>query len=77
MVYCHQGHSHYVDEVRREVVYELGNYQCPWKNHDLCAQEYCEVTDISFCVGPPTLCEIVLTTLEAISTESKVTFSFK
>ena len=63
----------------------------PWDKHQLQPQEFCQVTNVRYVVGPPTLCSITLALVKSSqgeqeedgeeagtsSTKERVTFSFK
>ncbi len=61
--------------------------KAPWQKYSLLPQERCQVTNVRFVVGPPTLCSITLAPLSptvvpvkggtSSNTNNKVVFSFK
>ena len=63
VVYCYQGHKLYIDSVREERVYSTKNIKMPWQRYKLLPQEFCQITNVRYLVGPPTLCQITLALL--------------
>ena len=60
-MYCHQGHRLYVESVRAHRLYSIHRAaKMPWDKHQLQPQEFCQVTNVRYLVGPPTLCSITL-----------------
>jgi hypothetical protein len=57
VVYCHQGHRLYVEAVR---LHSIHKNEMPWDRHTLQPQEFCQVTNVRYLVGAPTLCSITL-----------------
>ena len=78
-----------MEAVKKEPLYP----KMPWEKYKLQPQEFCQVTDVQYLVGPPTLCSITLALVSplpqseaedeegASSSRSRdkerVTFSFK
>ncbi len=60
MVYCRQGHELYMGAVRDERVYPCKSQRMPYQKYSLLPQEFCQVANVRFLVGPPTLCSITL-----------------
>lgn len=92
VVYCHQGHRLYVEEVKKELLYPIYKAKMPWEKYTLQPQEFCQVTNVRYLVGPPTLCSITLALVSPLSQsedggegtsspkngdKERVTFSFK
>ena len=63
VVYCYQGHRLYINSVREERVYSTKNVKMPWQKYKLLPQEFCQITNVRYLVGPPTLCQITLALL--------------
>ncbi len=90
-MYCHQGHRLYVESVQEQRPNLINKAKMPWNKHQFQPQEFCQVTNVRYLVGPPTLCSITLALARSsqsqqeegeepnTSTVSKerVTFSFK
>ena len=89
VVYCHQGHKLYVESVKREKLYPLHKTKMPWEKYKLLPQQFCQVTNVRYCVGPPTLCSITLALVSQDQaapgpsssspspSSSRISFSFK
>lgn len=89
VVYLHQGHRLYVEAVKKDELYPVHEAKMPWVKYTLQPQEFCQVTNVEYLVGPSTLCSITLalvSTLPAgggsisssrIGNKERVTFSFK
>ena len=60
MVYFHQGHQLYIDAVKEEKPYPWKSQKMPWQRYHLLPQEFCQVTNVHYLVGPPTMCSITL-----------------
>lgn len=59
-MYCHQGHRLYVESVQEQNLYPINKAKMPWNKHQFQPQEFCQVTNVRYLVGPPTLCSITL-----------------
>jgi bromodomain and WD repeat domain-containing protein 1/3 len=87
VVYFHQGHELYKEEVKKQKAYQWKNQQMPRQKHTLKPHEFCQVKNVHFVIGPPTLCSITLTLLSSTSssassdnipsTSQPTTFTFK
>lgn len=66
-MYFHQGHKLYVDSVREERVYPIHKSTIPWLKYKLHPQEFCQVTNVRYTVGPPTLCSVTLALLHPLN----------
>lgn len=86
VVYCYQGHELYIKSVRQERVYSTKNMKMPWKKYNLLPQEFCQITNVRFLIGPPTLCQITLALLSHpqssddlsnSETKQRITFQIK
>ena len=88
VVYCHQGHRLYLESVQEQQLYTIHTTKMPWDKHQLQPQEFCQVTNVRYLVGPPTLCSITLALVRSTqgqgeeqgvegSSKERVTFSFK
>ena len=89
VVYCHQGHKLDEEEVKRERAYSVHKSKRPWEKYSLKPQEFCQVTNIRYQVGPPTVCSITVALVSPLpqfeegpsssinGEKSRVTFSFK
>ncbi|XP_032534046.1 bromodomain and WD repeat-containing protein 1 [Chiroxiphia lanceolata] len=56
VIYFRQGHEAYIEEVRRNNIYELNPHKEPWRKVVLRDQELVKIVGIRYEVGPPTLC---------------------
>ena len=89
VIYCRQGHEIYMNTIREEKTYALKSQKMPWQKYNLLPQEFCQVKNVHYVVGPPTLCSITLTLLSPSATtcvssgdgsgaeQRKITFTFK
>ena len=64
VVYFHQGHRIYVESVQAKKLHPVHKSTIPWQKYVLMPQELCQVTNVRYSVGPPTLCCITLTLLQ-------------
>ena len=86
VVYCYQGHKLYLEQVRQEKVYPTKNMKMPWQKYRLLPQEFCQITNVRYLIGPPTLCQITLALLShtqnsdspsTSETKQRITFQIK
>jgi len=67
VVYFQQGHQLYVESVKEERLYPIHRSTMPWHKFNLHPQEFCQVTNVRFIVGPPTLCSVTLALLHPLN----------
>ena len=46
--------------MKKERLYSIHKAKMPWEKYNLQPQEFCQVTNVRYLVGPPTLCSITL-----------------
>ncbi|XP_065906501.1 bromodomain and WD repeat-containing protein 3-like isoform X2 [Dysidea avara] len=81
VVYCRQGHELYLQEIKQKRLHHrLKGQKLPWQKFSLEAHELCQVKNVHFTVGPPTLCSLTLSlvsTPDGPSSSAPKTFNLK
>jgi len=59
-----------MNAVKEERIHVLKSQKMPWQKYNLLPQEFCQVKNVHYIAGPPTLCSITLALLSPSATTS-------